>query len=91
MFMNWKALIFVLFICFWLRGVFVAMWAFSSFGEQGLIFVWNVNLSLQWLLWFHSTGSGAAGSVVVAHGFYATCGTWARALQHMESFQTPRY
>ena len=58
MFMNWKTLIFLLFICFWLHGVFVAMRAFSSFGEQGLIFMWNVNRSLQRLLWFHGTGSG---------------------------------
>ena len=36
MFMNWKTLIFsYLFIYFWLHGVFVAMRAFSSYGEQG--------------------------------------------------------
>ena len=34
-----KENLFILFIYFWLRWVFVAAWAFSSCGEQGLLFV----------------------------------------------------
>ena len=31
--------LFILLIYFWLRWVFVAVWAFSSCGERGLLFV----------------------------------------------------
>ena len=51
--------LFILFIYLWLRWVFVAVWAFSSRGKQGLLFI-----AVHGLL-------TAVASLVVEHGLYA--------------------
>ena len=53
-----------LFIYFWLCWVFIAVWRlFSSYGEQGLLWVVVHGLLI------------AVASLVAAHGF-RSCGTW---------------
>ena len=49
-------------------GLHCNVWAFSSWGEWGLFFLWWSGFSLRWLLLFQSTGSRCAASAVVAHG-----------------------
>ena len=46
--------------------------AFSSCGEQGLLFIAGVGFSSRWLLLLRSTGSRCAG--------FSSCGTWAQQL-----------
>ena len=51
-----------LFIYFWLRWVFVAVWALSSFGERGLLFIAVHGLlivvaSLFFLIFFRASGN----------------------------------
>ena len=50
-------------------------WAFSSFGEQGLLFLRCWGFSLWWLLLW-STGSGLWASIVAACGL-SDCRSWA--------------
>ena len=49
-------------------GLRCCVWAFSSCGERGLLFVVVHGLLLQWLLLMQSTSSRHVGSVVVACG-----------------------
>ena len=68
---------------FWLHRDFVAVWAFYSYGKQGLLFV-----GVQGLLLFRGTGSRHAG--------FSSCSPWAQLLwlmalvapRHVESSQT---
>ena len=58
--------LFILFIYFWLRWVFVAARGLSLVvASGGYSSLWCVGFSLQWLLLLRSTGSRLAGSVVV--------------------------
>ena len=51
-------------------GLRCCAWAFSSFGERGLLFVTVRGLLLRWLLVLQITGSRRAG--------FSSCGTWAQ-------------
>ena len=63
--------LFILFIYFWLRWVFVAARGLSLVAaSRGYSSLWCAGFSLRWLLLLQSTGSRRAGSVVVA------CGLW---------------
>ena len=78
----------IVYICIFLAALRLGccVRAFSSCGEQGLLFVAVRGLLMRWLLLLQSTGSrrsasvvaarGPAGSVVVAHGLScsAACG-----------------
>ena len=48
-------------------GLWCWAWAFSSCSEQGLLFVWCMGFSLQWLLLLLTTGSRHMGLVVPWH------------------------
>ena len=65
------------FFFFWLSlGLCCCLWAFSSCGEWGLLFLlWCVGFSLRWLLLLQSTGSRWWASVVAACGL-SSCGSW---------------
>ena len=66
--------IFLLFLA--VLGLCFSARAFSSCGKRGLLFIAGTGLSLSWPLFLRSTGSGRAGSVVVARGpsCSAACG-----------------
>ena len=59
---------------------YCCLWAFSSCGRRGLLFIATYGFSLRWLLLLLSPGSRApgfqqlwcVGSVVVAPGFWST-------------------
>ena len=53
-------------------GLRCCVWAFSSYGEQGLLFVAVCGLLIGWLLLLQSMGSRCAG--------FSSCGAWARQL-----------
>ena len=61
--------LFILFINFWLRWVFIAARGLSLVAARGdYSSLWCAGFSLQWLLLLWSAGSRHVGSVVVAHG-----------------------
>ena len=63
--------LFVLFIYFWLRWVFVAAHGLSlAAASGGCSSLRCVGFSLRWLLLLQSTGSRRAG--------FSSCGTWAQ-------------
>ena len=72
-FFFFKELIFFLFICFWLRWVFVAEHGLSLVAaSRGYSSLRCAGFSLQWLLLLQSTGSRRAG--------FSSCGTQAQQL-----------
>ena len=57
-----------LFICFWLCGVFFAVWAFLWLWQAGAtLWLWCEGLSLQWLFLLQSTGSREPGLQYLWH------------------------
>ena len=66
-----KINLFILFIYFWLHGVFVAMCGLSVVVASGVYSLLRcVGFSLQWLLLLWSTGSRRGG--------FSSCDTWAQ-------------
>ena len=61
-----------LFVCLFMAvlGLRCCAWAFSSCGDQGLLFVAVCGLLIQWLLFLQSTGSRHVG--------FSSCGMWAQ-------------
>ena len=66
-------------------GLCFCAWAFSSCGEQGLLFVVVCEL----LIAVGARALGARASVVVAYG-YSSCGAWAQLLRGMWDLPGPR-
>ena len=66
-----KINLFILFIYFWLRWVFVAARVLSLVAVSGgYSSLWHADFSLWWLLLLQSMGSRRAG--------FSSCGTWAQ-------------
>ena len=70
---NYLLYLFILFIYFWLRWVFVAArWLSLVAASGGYSSLRCAGISLRWLLLLQSTGSRHAG--------FSSCGTWAQWL-----------
>ena len=68
--------LFILFIYFWLLGLHGCVRAFSSCGEQGLLFIAVRGLLIAVASRCGARALGAWASVVVALGL-SSCGSWA--------------
>ena len=74
--------LFILFIYFWLRWVFVDAHGLSLVAVSGsYCSLWWAGFSLEWLLLLQSTGSGRPCA--------SSCGTWAQLLRGMWNLPGP--
>ena len=71
-FFGFFKLIYLFYLFLAALGRRCCLWAFSSCGERGLLFVAVHELLIAWLLLLQSTGSRHAG--------FSSCGTWAQQL-----------
>ena len=65
---TWELLFFLLFLNVWLCCIFIAMRAFSSCGERGLLSSYGAWVSFWWLLLFWSMGSSTC--------WFSSCDSW---------------